>query len=488
MRASIHEASMDIDDGLASVVADTAGSVEGPGGEGGSAPHARIRPKPRNPNVDIAKEPRSCLAVMISRAVNVQVRSKSRLIAQIHNPAARQARQARRSTGAPMSSSDLWETVKNRDESDLWLPDFSKTRSINVEGFFTGIDYAPRVFESIRQHFDIRSGHFAADMGRLGEGKEGEGKSKQLFFQTENGKYIIKTIKDLELDYFLSILGDYYYHMLANKNTLICRFYGLYSVTMPKLKRTFTFVVMSNNFDSPLHIPPTYHKFDLKGSTKNRLCSDEDMEDGYVGKDLNFESTLYVDADVKSKFMMQLKIDAWFLQGKNLMDYSLLLGIAPTAGSGIPSPSSGASNGPFQSIFQTVCGGMPVSIVTPPKMQPEEIGDDDSESDENPAPLPVVKRAVVFMGIIDILQPYSMKKQMETQMKAKPGDAKDFSYSAISAVPAQAYAYRFLRYVNSWMRTTRDLPRTSLSRSPANNGAVRRAKNSKNRRMSSALF
>ena len=51
-----------------------------------------------------------------------------------------------------------------------------------------------------------------------------------------------------------------------------------------------------------------------------------------------------------------------------------------------------------------------------------------------------VKRAVVFMGIIDILQPYSMKKQMETQMKAKPGDAKDFSYSAISAVPAQAYA------------------------------------------------
>ena len=33
--------------------------------------------------------------------------------------------------------------------------------------------------------------------------------------KTENGKYIIKTIKDLELDYFLSILGDYYYHMLV---------------------------------------------------------------------------------------------------------------------------------------------------------------------------------------------------------------------------------------------------------------------------------
>lgn len=34
-----------------------------------------------------------------------------------------------------------------------------------------------------------------------------------------------------------------------------------------------------------------------------------------------------------------------------------------------------------------------------------------------------------------------MVKQMETQMKSKPGDAKDFSYSAISAIPAKHYAY-----------------------------------------------
>ena len=33
--------------------------------------------------------------------------------------------------------------------------------------------------------------------------------------QTQNQKYVIKTIKDLELDYFLQILGDYYYHMMV---------------------------------------------------------------------------------------------------------------------------------------------------------------------------------------------------------------------------------------------------------------------------------
>ena len=52
-----------------------------------------------------------------------------------------------------------------------------------------------------------------------------------------------------------------------------------------------------------------------------------------------------------------------------------------------------------------------------------------------------VSKAVAFLGIIDILQPYSATKQMETHMKSKPRDARDFSYSAISAVPAGPYAY-----------------------------------------------
>jgi len=129
----------------------------------------------------MATEPRSCLAVMISRAVNVQARSQSRLLAQIHNQAPKQ-NQVRRKRDETPSTAALWETVRQRDESGLWLPDFSKTRTINVEGFFSGVDYAPRVFDSIRRHFGINSAKFAADMGSLGAGKEGEGKSKQLFF------------------------------------------------------------------------------------------------------------------------------------------------------------------------------------------------------------------------------------------------------------------------------------------------------------------
>jgi hypothetical protein len=50
-----------------------------------------------------------------------------------------------------------------------------------------------------------------------------------------------------------------------------------------------------------------------------------------VGKDLNFSSIVYVDAAVREQVMNQLKIDTWFLQTKHLMDYSLLIGIAPVA-------------------------------------------------------------------------------------------------------------------------------------------------------------
>ena len=38
------------------------------------------------------------------------------------------------------------------------------------------------------------------------------------------------------------------------------------------------------------------------------------MQAGYVGKDLNLQSTLFLEPTLKEKFMRQLKIDAWFLQ------------------------------------------------------------------------------------------------------------------------------------------------------------------------------
>ena len=137
-------------------------------------------------DVDLAREPRSCMAAMISRAVNMQARNRPHLNQSQSftvNPAAQTAASNTLPSGSRQSMAVLKSIVKDRDEDGLWLPDFTEKTSVKVEGFFSGVDYAPRVFESLRQHFGISSGQFAADMGRLGEGKEGEGKSKQLFFQ-----------------------------------------------------------------------------------------------------------------------------------------------------------------------------------------------------------------------------------------------------------------------------------------------------------------
>ena len=56
-------------------------------------------------------------------------------------------------------------------------------------------------------------------------------------------------------------------------------------------------------------------KYDLKGSTKDRSVSKEDLRRGSVGKDLNFGSSkIYLGPALKHGFMSQLAADVWFLQ------------------------------------------------------------------------------------------------------------------------------------------------------------------------------
>ena len=65
-------------------------------------------------------------------------------------------------------------------------------------------------------------------------GKTGEGKSKMLFFQSYDKRFVCKTVKRGELDYFRKISENLYYHYISNPSTLLCRFYGLYRISIPR--------------------------------------------------------------------------------------------------------------------------------------------------------------------------------------------------------------------------------------------------------------
>ena len=74
-------------------------------------------------------------------------------------------------------------------------------------------------------------------------------------------------------------------------------------------------------------------RFDLKGSTANRITPKSEFDEGATGKDLNFLqgevklNKMYIGPALKRKFVAQIDYDRHFLTVNNIMDYSLLLGI-----------------------------------------------------------------------------------------------------------------------------------------------------------------
>ena len=61
---------------------------------------------------------------------------------------------------------------------------------------------------------------------------EGSGKSASFFIFTENKQFVIKTLKDEELDLLArkGVLEKYFTYLKANPNSLLARFYGIFTI------------------------------------------------------------------------------------------------------------------------------------------------------------------------------------------------------------------------------------------------------------------
>jgi hypothetical protein len=92
--------------------------------------------------------------------------------------------------------------------------------------------YAPKVFHRMRQLAGIANSDFSASMASLSGGAVGEGKSGMVFFRSKDGRFIIKTLKESEKNFFYhkGVLAAYYKYMESHPNTLLCSFYGLFKI------------------------------------------------------------------------------------------------------------------------------------------------------------------------------------------------------------------------------------------------------------------
>eukprot|EP00760_Papus_ankaliazontas_P027167 PhM_4_TR3190/c0_g1_i1/m.8030/K00889/PIP5K; 1-phosphatidylinositol-4-phosphate 5-kinase len=153
------------------------------------------------------------------------------------------------------------------------------------------------------------------------------GKSGSTFFETYDGKYLLKIIPKREYMKLRKFLPRYYEHVTGVQGTLMCLLMGMYKFTLPKRGR-IRVIMMVNAFSSCR----VQQMFDMKGATfgRNLLQGDEDP---YT------TPTQQLDGDVvrsnrrfrlgsrREEIMLLLRRDTEFLASEGLYDYSLIMAL-----------------------------------------------------------------------------------------------------------------------------------------------------------------
>jgi len=322
---------------------------------------------------------------------------------------------------------------------------------------FDMTEYAPSAFKELRNRWGISDLAYFKSLSQLsGDGAVGDGKSGMLFFFTRDRRYVLKTVKTNEMAVLVEkgLLRAYVKHMADNADSLVCRFFGIYSFKMGKPARDIILVCMQNSFDTRLVL---HEKYDLKGSTRSRWCT---PRFGSVLKDLNFgNSKLYLDAKDRADFLKQCERDTALFEQFNVMDYSLLLGIHKPAenpdkvnrnllllsmANQLEQRSSNPiawHRGRMSSVASTSSTSSTAKgLISPhPKTTrwQRDFGGVEGRNPDSGSP------QVYIMQIIDILQAYDVGKKAENFLKSQITE----EVNEISSVNPKTYRARFLAYM-----------------------------------------
>jgi len=194
--------------------------------------------------------------------------------------------------------------------------------------------YAPHVFHHLRKIHGISAKSFLGSWILPAKKEdvtldESTGRSGSMFYMTEDKKYFFKTILHAEVGALMVMLEDYVKHLNKHKRSFIMKVFGMYRLeTGRTVKPTQTWlIVMGNVLPTRLKI---HEKYDLKGRTakpgksyaERGKTSEGPVKDNEINRILKF-----IHEDDKKLFIKQVTDDINLLGRKNIMDYSLLVGI-----------------------------------------------------------------------------------------------------------------------------------------------------------------
>ncbi|KAL3356877.1 hypothetical protein AABB24_017508 [Solanum stoloniferum] len=350
-------------------------------------------------------------------------------------------------------------------------------------------DYCPVVFRNLRELFKIDTADYMMSICGNDALRElsSPGKSGSVFFLSQDGRFMIKTLRKSEVKVLLRMLPNYHRHVKAYENTLITKFFGLHMIKLSR-GQMLRFVVMGNMFCTELRI---HRRFDLKGSSLGRSANKVEIDENTILKDLDLNYCFYLEPSWREALLKQIEIDSKFLEQQHIMDYSLLLGVHYRAPQHLRSPISCSGCTATEGLGIVADDESPEDEISPQGLVLVPRGADDNcvvvgshvrgrrlrassatGDKEVDLLLPGTARlqiqlgvnmparadhipgkgdtqmflevydVVLYVGIIDILQEYNLRKKIEHAYKSVLFDS-----MSISAVEPTFYSQRFLQFI-----------------------------------------
>ena len=222
----------------------------------------------------------------------------------------------------------LTETTKlsKKDYSAVLVQEFPSSNSLPA---FEYKEYVPKLFKLLRESFGVDSADYLVSItgGPALRELPSPGASGCIFFLSEDDRFFIKSVRKDEMGIVLQFMKHYQRHVCRNPTTLLVKFFGIHRVS-PWFGRGLgnaRFVVMGNVLTTEKRM---HRKFDLKGSTYKRTIGKERLQDPNATlKDLDIDMRFLLSPRTYQKVMETMQQDVSFLADRNLIDYSLLLGV-----------------------------------------------------------------------------------------------------------------------------------------------------------------
>ncbi|KAK5647205.1 hypothetical protein RI129_002097 [Pyrocoelia pectoralis] len=230
--------------------------------------------------------------------------------------------------------------LASKPERDLLMQDFMtvETTTFPSEGSshtpahhyseFKFKNYAPIAFRYFRELFGIQPDDFLMSMCSCPLRElSNPGASGSIFYLTDDDEFIIKTVQHKEGEFLQKLLAGYYMNLNQNPRTLLPKFFGLYCYQCNS--KNIRLVIMNNLLPSWVRM---HQKYDLKGSTYKRKASkSERQKRSPTYKDLDFmehhPEGILMEADTYAALVKTIQRDCRVLESFKIMDYSLLVGI-----------------------------------------------------------------------------------------------------------------------------------------------------------------